>query len=165
MEAWSQAQAPAGSGVTNMPDLSSTMPAIGETIELPATVSTLSGEIIPSLSRSSRTIYLVTSTGCAACQRELPTFGDLLLLAESKGFATRMLVLPGAPADDDWFLARVPQSANVVLDSAEIAKTILRTRGTPSVVIMDEDGVVAGIYSPSREWPITAALLDQLGHK
>lgn len=135
------------------------MPAQGDKVDMPANVQTTSGATIPTLSAdTAETLFLVTWTGCAICKRDLPTFGDLLSSAQAAGIAVRMLVTPGTPADNEWFLDRVPEGDVVVFDTMQLALSGLKAMVTPSVVIVSSKGVVDAAFSPSSgKWPLDEA--------
>jgi len=137
------------------------MPAVGQTVTLPPSLTTVSGEVIPAMAGSEETLFLVTSAGCAACRRELPSYADFLTVAGEMGFAPRMLVTPSSPTDTDWFLRHAPKSAYVVLDTLGVAVSGLGVGVTPSVVMVSPTGTVSDVFWPSRGWPVTPEMLDR----
>jgi hypothetical protein len=139
------------------------MPSVGERVELPTTLTTQAGEVIPAIVKDRKTFFLIISTSCPVCQREVVThYPSLLPMVEANGFALRMVAIPSSPVDDEWFFERIPPETRLVLDTLGIARNALRVRVTPSVVIVASDGTVEAVFSPSREWPITEELLAQL---
>ena len=136
------------------------LPALGEQVEVPQTLLTISGEEIPALSEKGGTFFLVTSSGCPACKRELSTYGELLRMVEGHGLTARMLVLPGgSPEDTEWFFDRLPVGAKVVFDTLGFSLSGLQVGLTPSVVVLGPDGRVTGAFAPPRDWPVTQEML------
>jgi len=134
------------------------LPSVGDTLDLPTTLTTVAGLPVPTLA-ADRTLFLITWAGCPTCKRELSSYPQLLEMAEQHGFATRMLVLPAQPNDNAWYLERAPSRAIVIFDTLRVGVDGLRARVTPSIVIVGANGVVEAAYSPSRAWPVTSEML------
>ncbi len=129
------------------------LPPEGLVLELPETVTNVSGQIIPALATEGTTLFLVTSAGCPASRRALEErkFHDLLLSAEKVGLASRLLVIPAGDDDTEWYMDRVPSSPGLVLDTLGFSLSMLETRVTPSVVLVAPDGTVRF----AKDWPVT----------
>jgi len=140
------------------------MPEVGTRLQLDGGLVDADGREIEAVADSGLTVYLITSTGCAACQRELlndyPT--RVPTLAEA-GHEFRWVTMTSAPADDDWFMARVPDDAAVIIDTQGFVRGQLRVGVTPSVLVLNSDSTVVGAFSPSREWPVDAGTLAAIG--
>jgi hypothetical protein len=126
------------------------LPAVGEEVHLPRTLTTISDEVIPALGNDGGTIFFVTWAACSACRREVGNLSEFLLSADEGSLTTRVLVIPGEPDETSWFLGQLPSTARVVLDTLRLGPAVLGTRITPSVVVVKSDGRV----SLSGEWPI-----------
>jgi hypothetical protein len=133
------------------------LPNTGETLTLPDSLLTTSGDALPALENTGQTLFLVTSASCPACKRELTagSFHELLNAAGEGDVATRMLVIPAGSEETDWYMNRVP-SAPIVLDTMDLAITRLRARVTPSVVLVNPDRRV--IFAEG--WPVTWEVIE-----
>lgn len=136
-------------------------PSSTEQLQIPRSVLTISGTRIQTLSRDRPTFFLVTSAGCPACKRELPTYGDQLEMAKREGLEIRMLVIPGTSQETEWYLERVPLGVPVVLDTMRLAISNLRSGLTPSIVMVRPDGTVIDSFSPPVDWPVTARMISR----
>ena len=139
------------------------LPDPGASLDLPASLTTREEYRIPALASSQWTLFLVTWTGCARCKRELTSvYPNLLQAANETGFATRMIVVPASRVEDSWFLERTPPDVHVVVDTSRSIVSALRARVTPSVILVNPRGSVTAVFSPSREWPVTRRMLEQI---
>lgn len=134
------------------------LPSTGETLTLPDSLLTTTGDALPALENTGQTLFLVTSASCPACKRELTagSFHELLNAADEGDVATRMLVIPAGSEETDWYMNRVPSTAPIVLDTMDLAITKLRSRVTPSVVVVGPGRHV----SFAEGWPVTWEVIE-----
>lgn len=137
------------------------LPSTGQTVTLPDTLLTSSGNALPALRNSGETLFLVTSASCPACKEELTagSFHELLNAADEGDVATRMLVIPAGTEETDWFMNRVP-STPIVVDTMDLAIARLRTRVTPSVVVVNPDRRVTFAQGWPVTWEVIQAAMD-----
>lgn len=139
----------------------SILPATGDQLTLPATLTTTTGDEIPTLSAEGPTLFLVLAAGCPACKRGLAHFPEWIRGWEAAGLVPRTLLLPGSEEDTASFLAGLATDAHVVLDTSRVALSRLRARVTPSVVLVAADGSVVAAFSPDDEWPPTPEAISR----
>lgn len=70
-----------------------------------------------------------------------------------------MLVIPGTEEDTRLFLQHAPNIGTVVLDTLDMAFRGLRTRVTPSAIVVAVDGTITASFAPPDGWPLTAEVL------
>jgi hypothetical protein len=135
------------------------MPSVGQYVALPPTLETVKGDPLETLEADRPTLFLLAWASCQGSKQEVDTYPDIISMLTDQGIGIRVLVRPGLPEDDEWFLNQMPANAPVVMDSMGIAQSMFQARLTPSAVVIGPDGIVKKVLVPSpSQWPITEAM-------